>query len=153
MPYSISLPISQYLQNIKVYGLNSSGSNTELYNSTLSDAEQTVTDDDEEPAVDLSNVVVKVDTTDPNKIILRVRKDYLQKRADNLFIFPIEYYVKTGNELFYSGTGGRTYSNYMVTLTAYTYSSMSSNSAPSITYATDHLIYTNARIVSDVFEN
>lgn len=153
--YSDYLNISNYLQDIKIYGLNSSGAETVLYksDSNLTDAQQTVTSDGLAAAEDESNVVVKVDTSDNSKIVLKVRKDYLQKRADDYFVFPIEYNVKTGNTLFNNNTGGRMYSNYMVTLTAYTYTSMSSNSAQSVSYATDHLIYTNARVISDVFEN
>lgn len=71
--------------------------------------------------------------------------------SDNVYLFPIEYNVKTGNELF--NDDGRMYANYKVTLTAYTYSSMNSKSPAYISYATDHLIYTNARVNADVFEN
>ena len=151
--YDTYLPISSYLQDIKIKGLDGSGQETTLYDSTLSDAAQLRTSDGLAVAADESNVVVKVNSSNPNKIVIRVRKDYLQTTAaENVYLFPIEFNVKTGDELFNNNAGGRTYANYMVTLTAYIYPSMSSNSASNTSYATDHLIYTNARIVSDVLD-
>ena len=150
--YRSYLKIDDYLQDTKIYGLNSSKSKTVLYDSNAqNDAAQTVTSDGNVPAADGSNVVVKVDTTDANKVVIRVHKDYLMTNSDNVYLFPIEYNVKTGNELF--NDDGRMYANYKVTLTAYTYSSMNSKSPANTSYATDHLIYTNARVNADVFEN
>jgi len=56
--------------------------------------------------------------------------------------------VGTGNTAFNST--GLEYSNYKVSLTAATYSTINSTDYSKTSYAFDHIIYTNARVLTSV---
>ncbi len=125
--YTAPIAVTDYLKNIRIDGI---GTNT-LYDQNKTDAEQT-------------GDTVKVDTTDPNKLRLWVRKDQLLTQAEGMYLFPISYDVLTGDASFNSD--GFMYSNYKVQLTAVTCGSLGSTTYTKSSYATDHLIYTNARL-------
>ncbi len=125
--YTAPIAVTDYLKNIRIDGI---GTNT-LYDQNKTDAEQT-------------GDTVKVDTTDPNKLRLWVRKDQLLTQAEGMYLFPISYDVLTGDASFNSD--GFMYSNYKVQLTAVTCGSLGSTIYTKSSYATDHLIYTNARL-------
>lgn len=61
-----------------------------------------------------------------------------------MYLFLISYDVLTGDASFNSD--GFMYSNYKVQLTAVTCGSLGSTTYTKSSYATDHLIYTNARL-------
>ena len=130
--YTSSVAITDYLKNIKIDGI---GTNV-LFDQTKTDAVQT-------------NTGVKVDTTG-GKIRLWVKKDQLSTQADGIYLFPISYDVLTGDEAF--NNGGFKYSNYKVSLTAVTCNTLGSTTYSKSSYATDHLIYTNAKVEPSVIK-
>ena len=131
--YTSSVAITDYLKNIKIDGI---GTNV-LFDQTKTDAVQT-------------NTAVKVDTTG-GKIRLWVKKDQLSTQADGIYLFPISYDVLTGDEAF-NNNGGFKYSNYKVSLTAVTCNTLGSTTYSKSSYATDHLIYTNAKVEPSVIK-
>ena len=130
--YTSSVAITDYLKNIKIDGI---GTNV-LFDQTKTDAVQT-------------NTAVKVDTTG-GKIRLWVKKDQLSTQADGIYLFPISYDVLTGDEAF--NNGGFKYSNYKVSLTAVTCNTLGSTTYSKSSYATDHLIYANAKVEPSVIK-
>lgn len=130
--YRDSLNVTDYLKNIKISGIGSDI----LFDQTKTDLEQT-------------NAVVKVDTSG-GRIILWVKKDQLRTQADGRYLFPISYDVLTGDDAF--NVGGYKYSNYKVSLTAVTCNELGSTTYSKSSYATDHLIYTNAKVESSVIK-
>ena len=129
---SSSRNVTDYLKNIKISGIGSDI----LFDQTKTDLEQT-------------NAVVKVDTSG-GRIILWVKKDQLRTQADGRYLFPISYDVLTGDDAF--NVGGYKYSNYKVSLTAVTCNELGSTTYSKSSYATDHLIYTNAKVESSVIK-
>lgn len=130
--YRDSRNVTDYLKNIKISGIGSDI----LFDQTKTDLEQT-------------NAVVKVDTSG-GRIRLWVKKDQLRTQADGRYLFPISYDVLTGDDAF--NVGGYKYSNYKVSLTAVTCNELGSTTYSKSSYATDHLIYTNAKVESSVIK-
>ncbi len=125
-----ALNISEHLTELKIYG-----------------ADDTVIFDQTAVAVDSDT---RVTTKGSTIYKVRVRKELLKTKADGVYLIPITYKVKTGNTLFNST--GKKYSNYKVSLTAATYSSISGSNYSKTSYAFDHIIYTNARVLTSVVE-
>lgn len=132
----MALPISSYLSELKIYGadLNEDGKADVIF---------------EQGAVptDTSTCV----TTDGSTIYkVRVHKSLLKTQTEGVYYVPIDFKVKTGNTSFQNG--GLTYANYKVSLTAAMYSAKGSpaNGYSKASYAYDHIIYTNARVVPEV---
>ena len=123
-----ALNISDYLTELKIYG-----------------ADDTVIFDQTAAAVDSDTRVTKKGDT---LYTVRVQKDLLKTKSDDVYVIPITYKVKTGNTLFNST--GKKYSNYKVSLTAATYSSINGSNYSKPSYAFDHIIYTNARVLTSV---
>ena len=122
------LNIGEYLTELKIYGAD----DTVIYDQTAAAVESD------------TRVTTKGDTI----YTVRVRKDLLKTKSDGVYLIPITYKVKTGNTLFNSTR--KKYSNYKVSLTAATYSSINSIYYSKPSYAFDHIIYTNARVLTSV---
>ncbi|MGN0632879.1 MAG: hypothetical protein ACI4JW_03320 [Oscillospiraceae bacterium] len=132
--YSDKLVINQYFENLEIRG-NSDEPLLKLENGTL-----TLTDD--------SNIKV-TSNADGTEYTVRVKKSLLPTLGqDKIYTVKIAYDVYTGNSKF--NNDGFAYSNYMVTLTAALYDSMNSESYSPSSNASDHIIYTNARLQSNV---
>ncbi len=130
-----ALTISNYITDLKIYG---------------ADGDDADSDDDvifEQSAAAVSTDT-RVTTKGNNLYTVRVRKDLLKTQADGIYVIPIKFKVKTGNTAFNST--GLEYSNYKVSLTAATYSTISSTDYSKTSYAFDHIIYTNARVLTSV---
>ena len=69
-----------------------------------------------------------------------------------MYVFPIEYKVRTGDTLFNGNTGGLQYSNYRVTLHANTYTALVGGTESPSSNAEAYLVYTNAHVVPEVIE-
>lgn len=128
-----ALPISDYIDDLKIYGADGDDENTED-DVIFTQPDETNTDSSEK------KTIYKV----------RVEKSKLKTRADGIYIIPITYNVKTGNTLF--NTNGLQYSNYKVSLTAAMYPSLESTKYSKPSYAYDHIIYTNARVLAQIIE-
>ena len=109
-------------------------------------------DSDDDVIFDQGDANVSTDTKVTQKgnniYTVRVRKDLLKTKSDGVYLIPITYNVKTGNTWFNST--GKKYSNYKVSLTVATYSSINSIYYSKPSYAFDHIIYTNARVLTSV---
>ena len=130
-----ALTISNYITDLKIYG---------------ADGDDADSDDDvifEQSAAAVSTET-RVTTNGNNLYTVRVRKDLLKTQADGIYVIPIKFKVGTGNTAFNST--GLEYSNYKVSLTAATYSTINSTDYSKTSYAFDHIIYTNARVLTSV---
>ena len=130
-----ALNIGEHLTELKIYG---------------ADGDDADSDDDvifDQTASDVS-ADTKVTQKSNNIYTVRVRKNLLKTKSDGVYVIPITYKVKTGNTLFKSD--GKKYANYKVSLTAAIYSSISSSNYSKSSYAFDHIIYTNARVLTAV---
>jgi len=83
---------------------------------------------------------------------VRVHKDLLKMQPGGSYVIPISFRVKTGDSLFHSASGGCKYSNYKVTVSAALYSAISGNGISTASYDDDHIIYTNARVLTKVID-
>ena len=83
---------------------------------------------------------------------VRVHKDLLKTQPGGSYVIPISFRVKTGDRLFHSASGGCKYSNYKVTVSAALYSAISGNGISTASYDDDHIIYTNARVLTKVID-
>ena len=127
-----ALPIGSYLTDLKIYGAG----NSVIFEQG---AEPTST----------ANVI----TTEGSTIYkVRVNKSLLRLQTVGVYYIPIEYKIKTGNTLF--NNTGQMYSNYKVSLTAAMYPAIDSAATgySKASYAYDHIIYTNARVVPEVID-
>lgn len=134
-----ALPISGYLTDLKIYGMDSdnNGEPDVIF---------------EQGADDISTSTIK--TTDGSTIYrVRVNKSLLKQQSEGVYYIPIDYNVVSGNTAF--NNSGKMYSNYKVTLTAAMYSEIDSaeNTYSKTSYAYDHIIYTNARVMPEVIDN
>lgn len=130
-----ALNIGEHLTELKIYG---------------ADGDDADSDDDvifDQTASDVS-ADTKVTQKSNNIYTVRVRKNLLKTKSDGVYVIPITYKVKTGNTLFKSD--GKKYANYKVSLAAAIYSSISSSNYSKSSYAFDHIIYTNARVLTAV---
>ena len=128
-----ALSIGAYLTNLKIYG--------------ASDA--VIFEQGADPT-STSTVV----TTDGSTIYkVRINKSLLRTQTDGVYYIPIDFKVKTGNTTF--NNSGLMYSNYKVSITAAMYPTIngSESNYSKASYAYDHIIYTNARVVPDVIDN
>ena len=123
-----ALKINDYITELKIYGVG----DEVLFDQAKGDVKEDTI------------ITKKTDTL----YTVRVHKSKLKTNADGFYLLPITFKVKTGNTKFKSD--GYQYSNYNVSLTASTYSSISSADYSKASYAFDHLIYTNARVVTSV---
>lgn len=128
--------------------LNGSGysSNSLLLNSYFHDVKVYGSDDITDLMAQASSEDIVV-TKDQTEYKLRVKKTLLKTEPENdkIYLFPITLDVKTGNTLF--NTSGLMYANYKVVVSAALYDS-TNNSTTAL--ASDHLIYTNARMDSSM---
>ncbi|SEF92070.1 hypothetical protein SAMN04487934_10534 [Eubacterium ruminantium] len=133
--------ISDYITELKIYGKDDD-----------SDGEPDVIFDQANNSASSATVV-----TTKNSTIYKVRihksKLKIQAQTEGIYYIPIQFKVYTGNTKF--KTGGLQYSNYKVSLTAATYPAIDSpdNAYSKSSYDYDHLIYTNARVLSEVFDD
>ena len=107
--------------------------------------------------IEFIGVAVLLFTVVRSIIMLLRHRGYvrLQLAADsNIYMIPIKYKVKTGDTLFKNDPDGLRYSNYKVSVTAATYSSLTSDPREytQASYAYDHLIYTNTKVNPNVIE-
>ncbi len=127
-----ALPIEDYLSELKIYGAGDSV----IF----------------EQGADPTNTATTV-TTDGSTIYkVRVDKSLLKTQTEGVYYIPIDYKVKTGNTAF--NNSGHMYSNYKVSLTAAMYPTINSagNNYSKASYAYDHIIYTNARVIPEVID-
>ena len=119
------LPIADYISNLNVYGIGNDGLqvllNEETYLASLSEG-----DDD-------STLVVRVPTSSLQKPVADV----------DSYRIPITFIVKTGAPF---EIANHWYSNYMVTVEAEMFESVSATAPVSLSETSDHIIYTNAKI-------
>ena len=127
-----ALPIEDYLTDLKIYGTGDSV----IF----------------EQGADPTNTANVVTTEDSTIYKVRVNRSLLKTQTEGVYYIPIDYKVKTGNALF--NNDGLMYSNYKVSLTAAMYPAIDSvaNNYSKASYAYDHIIYTNARVVPEVIE-
>ena len=134
-----ALPISDYLTDLKIYGadMNSDGKPDVIFDQNVGST---------------SSATV-VSTKDTYIYKVRVNKSLLRMDTEGVYYIPIDFKVVTGNKTFKSD--GLEYSNYKVSLTAAMYSAIDSaeSSYSKASYTYNHIIYTNARVISDVFEH
>ena len=137
--YNSALPIESYLDGVTIYGSDQDSDGTEdvIF---LQTADSITTGDNRR--TDKGTTEYKV----------RVKKNLLKTQPGGAFIIPIHFNVKTGDLLFNAQTGGLEYSNYKVTITAKMYSTIDGNEPLAVSQASDHIIYTNARVVPSVIE-
>jgi len=132
--------ISDYITELKIYGKDddSDGSLDVIFDQSLASAS--------------SSTVVTTKNSTIYKVRIHKSKLKIQAQTQGIYNIPIQFKVYTGNTKF--KTSGLKYSNYKVSLTAATYSAIDSptNSYSKSSYVYDHLIYTNARVLSEVFE-
>jgi len=128
-----ALPISRYLTDLKIYG-----------------AGDAVIFEQGASAVSTETRV----TTDGSTIYkVRVHKSLLKTQTEGVYYIPVDFKAITGDSTF--NNSGNMYANYKVTLTAAMYSSIDSAESTYLktSYAWDHIIYTDARVIPEVIDN
>ena len=142
--YNQYLPIDTYIENMKIYGLN----DVVIFDQSMQGNEKTTNDA-------YGNMLYKV-TKSSDVYTIRVRADQVKTLgdiSDGRFLFPIDFEVKTGDDLF--NNNGLMYSNYRVTVEAKMFaeadSAANSYYVPSL--CNDYLIYTNAKVNPEVIES
>lgn len=126
--YNELLNIATYISDMKIYGnsVDAEGNAVPIF-SQVTDANSMTT-----------------------TYTVTVPKSSLQKKTNTEeYIIPITFKVKTGEEF---ETAGLQYSNYMVNLEVDMRETQNSASAVLYSLGTDHIIYTNARVVPEVIE-
>lgn len=144
-----ALDITTYLKNLKIYGKTSGGTKDVLYDMNQDTAVNT-----EGTGNSRINTLTGSLNSDKNQITLRVHKSLLQTQGDsssNIYMIPISFEVITGDSTFKNG--GLKYSNYKVSITAATYSNMTTGNYADSSYAYNHLIYTNAKLDPEVMDH
>ncbi len=134
--YEDKLVIAEYIQNMEIKGIS------------------------EEPLLKLENGSLMLTNNNDIRVTknengteytLRVNKNLLPTLGqDKIFTAVLSYDVYTGNSKF--NPNGFAYSNYMVTLNASLYENMSSQNICPSSDSSDHIIYTNARVQSNVMK-
>ena len=132
--YEDKLAIADYVQNMEIKGIAEEPLlKLENGNLTLKD-----------------NNDIKVTKNDAGtEYTLRVKKNMLPTLGDDkIFTAVLSYDVYTGNSKF--NTNGFAYSNYMITLNVSLYENMNSQNICPSSDSSDYIIYTNARVQSNV---
>ena len=141
-----ALTIGDYIQNLKVYGKNIGVDQQTnqpimdvLYDQSGSTANTNSRDDAQE------NPIIRSTTEGGGKMItLVVKKELLRsEEGSGLYYIPVSFEVK-------QMPNGGYYSNYRVSVTAEACTDIASDSNITDTFATDYLIYTDAKIESKV---
>lgn len=134
--YHDKLEIDQYIDSLEIKGVS------EEPLLKLDHGTMTLTNDSD----------IKVTkNADGTVYTLRVKKSLLPTLGqDKVYTARLTYDVYTGNTKF--NQNGFAYSNYMVTLSAALYDSMSSESFIPSSNTSDHIIFTNARVQSKVMD-
>lgn len=137
--YTENLPIGSYLDGVTIYGndQNSDGEDDVIFLQT----DESITTGDTR-RTDKGMNVYKV----------RVNKNLLKTQPGGGYMIPIHYHVKTGESLFHHQAGGLAYSNYKVTVSAKLYATIDGDDFSAVSQASDHIIYTNARVFTSVVE-
>lgn len=151
---SYALDITEYLQNLKIYGKDLAGS-TNM--DVLYDMNQDMEVNPNGTGNTRTGTLQASLNQSKNMLTIRVHKSLLRTQGSansNIYMLPITYEVKTGDALFNSNTGGLKYSNYKVSVTAAAYPAMNSNVGDytQSSYAFNHLIYTNTKVNPNVIE-
>ena len=130
-----ALTIGNYITELKIYGV---------------DGDDEDSDDDVifDQGTNTVSTETRVTTKGDTLYTVRVRKNLLKTRADGIYVIPITFKVNTGNTTFNSDD--LEYSNYKVSLTVATYSTIGGSDYSKTSYAFDHIIYTNARVLTYV---
>lgn len=127
--YTSWLPIDSYINDIKILDKNGNDFLSDSYSGDAQITHSGATDD---------------------AYVLRVRKSLLETDGENIYIFPIELTVHTGDGKFKGKNNAdgdpMLYANYMVHLDAGIYSQLTGGDVFEPSKAEDHLIYTNARM-------
>ena len=121
--YGTALPIQNYLTNIKVYGIDENGDKDISKQIALTFGDGTTELEYTAARANFEDVTIRVDPEDSTELT-------------NKFMVYVDYDVKTGSGI---ETPGYFYSNYKVILTGELVGDSSS-------VASDHIIYTNARL-------
>ena len=133
----IPLEISNYLSGLKIYGKDG----------VIFDQDE-ILDGSFAPGTGVTVSVQDLGTL----YKVRVRKDKVEtlgEASDGRYVFDIEYDVKTGDGED-ADCWNDEYSNYKVSVTAAMYPDATESTAQKDSYDFDHIIYTNAKVVSDV---
>ena len=139
--YNSRLPIASYLTGVTIYGKDGADEGTD--------------DDVIFPRPDTSAISADdLSTSEESDIYsVTVNKDLLKTNSDGRYVIPIKFSVKTGNSLFKNTEdNGLEYSNYKVTVSAVMCSAVDGTGSLNVSYDDDHIIYTNARILTSVVE-
>ncbi|SEH64151.1 hypothetical protein SAMN02910265_01870 [Ruminococcus flavefaciens] len=139
--YPSRLPIASYLTGVTIYGKDGADEGTD--------------DDVIFPRPDTSAISADdLSTSEESDIYsVTVNKDLLKTNSDGRYVIPIKFSVKTGNSLFKNTEdNGLEYSNYKVTVSAVMCSAVDGTGSLNVSYDDDHIIYTNARILTSVVE-
>ena len=150
--YNTSLPIGTYLNDFKV--LDNGGDVIE----------QNDDDPETEGVNESNNVIVTTDSEDPNVYVYIVPKAMVES-SENIYSIPIHFRAWSGNNSHFESINGLTideedensatydmeYSNYKVQLKVGLLKTNNPSETPlKNSEKTDHIIYTNARLYSEV---
>lgn len=150
--YVTSLDIPTYLSDFKI--LDKDGNVIRQVND----------DPNTEEINEANDITVTTDSTDPNVIVYIVPKALLES-SENIFTIPINFKVLSGNNNGFEGKNGThtdpndntsptynmEYSNYKVLVTVGLLNTNSSSETPlNNSDKSDHIIYTNAKLYSEV---
>ncbi|WP_295072494.1 hypothetical protein [Ruminococcus sp.] len=139
--YNTKLQIAEYLTGVTIYGKDGADEGTD------DDVIFPRPDTSVIPAADLST------SNDSYTYSVTVNKNLLQTNSDGRYVIPIKFNVKTGNSLFKNeADGGLQYSNYKVTVSAVMCSAVDGTGSLNVSNDDDHIIYTNARVLTSVIE-
>ena len=135
--YSAPLAISKYFKNLQLRGAD------DEVLLKLDDGTLTLTD---------TSQVKVTRNADGTEYRVRVHKSKLSTLGqDGVYTAAVSYDVYTGDARF-NDVNGLAYSNYMVTVSGALYDNMNSASFIPSSDSYDHIIYTNARLRSQVIE-
>ena len=150
--YSTSLDILTYLSDFKI--LDKDGNVIRQVND----------DPNTEEINEANDITVTTDSTDPNVIVYIVPKALLES-SESIFTIPINFKVLSGNNNGFEGKNGThtdpndntsptynmEYSNYKVLVTVGLLNTNNSSETPlKNSDKSDHIIYTNAKLYSEV---
>ncbi len=145
--YNNVLTIGDYLDGVTIYGKdrNNDGEDDPVFVQG-----ETVSEDDSDN-INVKYVDKDENTSNYEQYKVRVHKDMLQTQPSGNFIIPIKFNVKTGN---YADDNEDDYepryANYKVTVSADIYPTLTGDDHSSAYYDDDHIIYTNAKVLTTV---
>ncbi|MBR3645805.1 MAG: hypothetical protein IKN54_05250, partial [Lachnospiraceae bacterium] len=130
--YDVTLPVETYISDLKLF------------------------DSDKKDFADSSNAAtITVDKSNPNEFVYKINypmDNLVYDEESKVYQIPITYAVKTGAAF---ESEGLEYSNYMMKLEVEIFNNTAATEENKITgsFGTDHIIWTNARVVPSMLED